>query len=289
VCLPAYEHTSLLYGHRNVYFRRGGLLVNTNRAPGGPPTFGPDECVPPEELFSRLTASGLDFLTVPHHPSAASHPFSWDFFGPHDRLCEIYSAWGSSDYYGDFPRGVSDRHPHLYISEAVKRGLRFGVIASSDGHEGYPGDESSPYPVHPHMFHFCGSGRAVVLSDTLTRDAVFDALYARRCYATTGAPIRLGFTVNGAVMGEIADVGRSPNKKPLLAVNVTGSNAIDHIRIIRDGRVVFSESAFGAFEHGFEWEDAAYSENEPASYAVRVVQRDYESAWSSPVWVGAGE
>ena len=50
---------------------------------------------------------------------------------------------------------------------------------------------------HHHQFHHLGSGRAVVLAEALTREAVFDALHARRCYATTGAPIVLDFTVNG--------------------------------------------------------------------------------------------
>ena len=280
VCLPAYEHTNLLYGHRNVYFRRGGLLVNNNRRPGGTPTIEPDDCVTPAELFGRLEESGLEFMTVPHHPSAASHPYTWDFFNPHDRLCEIYSVWGSSDYYGDFPRGVSDRHPHLYINEMLKQGLKFGIIASADGHEGYPGDESSPYPVHPHQFHFCGSGRAVVLAKSLTRDDVYDALYARRCYATTGTPIGLDFSIYGAVMGETVECG-----PPQLSIKIKGSNGLDHLRILKNGRVIHSEPLFGAHEYSLEWEDKKRKNYEPASYTIRVVQIDRESAWSSPIWV----
>jgi len=285
VCLPAFEHTSLLYGHRNVYFKRGGIVVNNNRKPGGTPTMDPAGSVPPEELFGRLTEHGQPFFTVPHHPSAASHPYTWDFFRPHDRLVEVYSAWGSSDYWGDFPRGVSDRHEHLYIQEAMKRGLKFGLIASSDGHDGYPGDESSPYPKHPHLFHMCGSGRAVVLAESLTRDAVYDALYERRCYATTGTPIGLEFTVNGMCMGQTVSCGGGRGDRPKLVVKVRGSNAIDHVRILKNGRVVHAEQAFGAWSHELEWEDLHRQAHEPAAYTVRVVQKDYESAWSSPVWV----
>ena len=35
-----------------------------------------------------------------------------------------------------------------------------------------------------------------------------------------------------------------------------------------------------------EWEDGDYDAARPACYYVRVVQRDRESAWSSPVWIG---
>jgi len=286
VCLPAFEHTSLLYGHRNVYFKRGGIVVNSNRKSGGRPTMDPADSVEPAQLFRRLTEHGQPFFTVPHHPSAASHPFSWDFFSPHDRLVEVYSAWGSSDYHGDFPRGVSDRHEHLSIQEAMCRGLKFGLIASSDGHEGYPGDESSPHPKHPHLFHFCGSGRSVVLARSLTREAVFDALYERRCYGTTGPPIGLEFTVNGACMGQtVLANGGSGGGRPRLVVTVRGTNSIDHVRILKNGRVVHVSQAFGSWSHELEWEDDTRADHAPAAYTVRVVQQDRESAWSSPVWV----
>ena len=281
VCLPAFEHTSLLYGHRNVYFKEGGLLVSNNTVIGGYPTMDPDKSLHPGLLFKRLAGYGKPFFTVPHHPSSSSHPFSWDFFSPHDRLVEIYSCWGSSDYYGDFPRGVSDRHEHLYVQEAMKKGLKFGLIASSDGHEGYPGDESSPYVKHPHLYHFCGSGRAVVLAKSLTRGDVFDALYERRCYATTGAPIGLEFTVNGAEMGQtVSHSGRAK-----LRVKVAGSTGIDHVRLLKNGRVIHVDWTFGRHVHEMEWEDTTRQDHEPAAYTVRVVQEDHESAWSSPVWV----
>ena len=284
VCLPAFEHTSLVYGHRNVYFRDQGKLVNTNRALGGYPSLSPDDNLTPAELWSQLDASGLGYFTAPHHPSSTSHPFSWDLFDPnHDRLCEIYSVWGSSDYYGDFPRGVSDRHEGLYIREALARGLRFGIIASSDGHGGTPGDESSPYPKHPHQFHFCGSGRVVVLAKELTRAAVFEALRNRRCYGTTGPPIVLDFRVNGAVMGQELLASAAP---PRMAVRCGGSNGIDQVRLIKNGEVVHTRHCHGEWETAFEWVDEAYCPGDVACYYVRVVQVDRESAWSSPVWVG---
>jgi hypothetical protein len=285
VCLPAFEHTSLLYGHRNIYFRGpGGTVVNANRSWGGP-TKDPKLSTTPAELWAALEATGVPFISVPHHPSAASHPFTLEYWSEHDRLVEVYSVWGSSEYYGDFPRGVSDRFRAMNVQDAIRRGLRFGLVASADGHDGHPGNAQSPLVKHHHQFHYCGSGRAAVFASELTREAIYDALYARRCYATTGAPILLDVRLNGAWMGqEVAPL--SEGRRPMLTVQCVGSNGLDHIRIVKNGRIVYTQPCHGEWDCEVVWEDAAYDASRPNSYYVRVVQQDRESAWSSPIWLG---
>lgn len=285
VCLPAFEHTSICYGHRNVYFRGpGGIVVNANREGGGP-RMDLSVATTPTELWQALDANGVDAITVPHHPSATSHPLTWDFHNPrYDRLAEVYSVWGSSEYYGDFPRGVSDRYRTLTVRDGLARGYRVGLIASADGHDGHPGNAQSPLVKHHHQFHHLGSGRAAVLVKEFARDAVFEALHDRRCYATTGTPIGLDFRVNGEPMG--SELAAMTKRRPELHIACEGTNGIDHIRVMKNGRVVHTEPVYGAFRHALAWEDTAYRAAEAASYYVRVVQVDRESAWSSPVWVG---
>ena len=286
VCLPAYEFTSQYYGHRNVYFRHAGTtLVDAIRQSD---TLQPGEsiAVTPDELWQQLEAGGIPFFTVPHHPSSASHPCTWDYYHPqYDRLVEVYSCWGSSEYLGDYPRGVSDRHADLSVRAALNRGCRMGMIASADGHDGHPGDAQSPFRKHHHLFHSLGSGFAAVLCEELTREAVFNALFARRCYATTGVPIVLSVTLNGHVMG--SELPPLPaGHRPALQVTCTGTNSIDHIRVMKNGRVVATELYHGERCALFDWEDSAYQPGEASYYYVRVVQIDRESAWSSPIWVG---
>ena len=286
VCLPGFEFTNQLYGHRNVYFRdTGGTVFNTNKEWAGP-TMDPDKCHSPHDLWAAMAATGVPFLTVPHHPTAIPHPLNLDFHNPkYDRLYEVYSSWGSSEYYGDFPRGVSDRWRRHDFRDAVARGLRFGAIASSDGHDGHPGNVQGMQQRHHHLFHFCGSGRAAVLAQELTRHEIFDALHARRCYATTGVPILLGVRLGAAVMGaELPAL--TAQRRPVLEVTCTGTNGLDHIRIMKNARVAATIPCHGERETALQWEDASYSNDEPASYYVRVVQQDRESAWSSPIWVG---
>ena len=283
-CLPAFEFTSVMYGHRNVYFRgTGGAVVNSNRDGGGP-VADAARSVSPAELWETLQRGGVPFLTVPHHSSSTSHPCNLGIFDERfDRLIEVYSVWGSSEYYGDFPRGVSDRFPGLDVREAVRRGYHFGLVAGADGHDGHPGDAQSPACKHPHQYHFCGSGRAVVLATELTREAIFEALFARRCYATSGPPIVLDVRLNGAVMGQ--RLARPRRGKPQLTMHCRGTTGIEQVRVVRNGQVVLTHPCHGEHEVALEWEDTAYDASGPVSYYVRVVQRDRESAWSSPIRV----
>ena len=201
-CIPAYEFTSLIYGHRNIYFKGpGGIMINSSK-PWGRPTKDPALSTTPAELWNALEESGREFISIPHHPSAASHPFYWDSYDArYDRLVEVYSSWGSSEYYGDFPRGISDRYRSLTVRDALERGCRVGLIASADGHDGHPGNAQSPLVKHHHIFHPNGSGLAAVFVDELTPAAVYEALKNRSCYATTGVPINLWFAVEDNMMG----------------------------------------------------------------------------------------
>lgn len=92
VCLPRYEFTNLLYGHRNVYFRdSNGTVVNANKVKWSELTKDPRKVITPEELWKALEKTGTRFITIPHHSSVTSHPCTWAFYNPkYDRLVEIY-------------------------------------------------------------------------------------------------------------------------------------------------------------------------------------------------------
>lgn len=286
VTLAAFEHTNALYGHRNVYFRSGNGIVINARRDWVEDYWNTETAIPPTELWAKLDEHGEPAITVPHHPAATSHPLTWDFYHPgYDRLAEVYSGWGSSEYYGDYPRGVADRYPSLYIRGALDRGYRLGLIASADGHDGHPGNAQSPLVKHHHIFHPLGSGWVAVLAERLEREAVFDALYARRCYGTTGVPIVVDLRINGAPMGsELPPL--AAGQAPIMRLVVQGCNGLDHIRLIRNGRVVETVPCHGQWAYELDWRDTRYTPGEPTYYYVRVVQVDGESAWSSPVWVG---
>ena len=72
------------------------------------------------------------------------------------------------------------------VRQALADGLRFGFVASSDNHAGFPGAY--------------GEGLMGALVADLTRPAILEAIRDRRTYALTGDRIELSFTVNGALV-----------------------------------------------------------------------------------------
>ena len=63
------------------------------------------------------------------------------------------------------------------------QGLTLSTVAASDDHRARPGQ--------PHF------GRTAVAATGLTREEIFDALYHRRTYGTTGVKILLDFAIDG--------------------------------------------------------------------------------------------
>ena len=128
----------------------------------------------------------------------------------------------------------------------------------------------------------------VVLAAELTREDLFDALYRRRCYATSGVRIVLDFRVNGQLMG--SDI--STADQPLIAVEVKGTGGIRSIEIVSSGHVVsgIDVRPGEAVDHmSFSYTDRLLIPGEERYYYARVVQEDGNMAWSSPVWVRYAE
>ena len=122
----------------------------------------------------------------------------------------------------------------------------------------------------------------------LTRDAIFDALYERRTYATTGARILLDFRVNGAPMGSEAVARDAPRleltahgRAPIERIEILRHSAADGFRAIHDLRPDALDFAWAGIDSGFRDEAIYYVRlQERGQVRGRVVM-----AWSSPVWV----
>lgn len=244
----------------------------------------------PAALWRALRAEGRKALTIPHHTTSGSgalRPFDFQD-DEHQRLVEIYSVWGNSECEG------CDRAnfwTHLLnwdnsVRSALNRGRRLGIVASSDSHDGRPGSSDWLRLMRGYFNGYTG-----VWAEELTREAIFDALYARRCYGTTGSRIVLRFAVSGEPMGGQIERG-GPRE---VRVEAFGTDAIAGIDVIRNGVEAHTHTpADGAEAAEFTWEDAepfdalarTDEKGEPfVYYYVRVRQEDGEMAWSSPVWV----
>jgi hypothetical protein len=107
--------------------------------------------------------------------------------------------------------------------DALQRGYHVGVVAGSDDHMGRPGGS---YPGRNDR-RFVYGGLTAIYADELSRRSLFDALQARRCYATTGARILLRVDVDGHVMGS----SYSTVNPPTIRFHVAGTAPIERVEV----------------------------------------------------------
>ena len=192
-------------GHHNVFFRT------------------PDRDRVPIQVANRLPMlfDGLrrgnqpdDLLVIPHAHSAGD----WTQSDPDlERLAEIYSSHGTFEWYGNM---------------FLRNGFDVGFVGGSDDHRAMPGG-----PHGKNQSSMLGiPGLAAAMAPEKTPDALFDALRARRTYATSGQRILLDARLNGAGPGQRqADAPRRQ-----IQAKVSGTAPIERIDVIRNNEVVFS-------------------------------------------------
>ena len=284
VAIPAFEWTSELFGHRNVYYLHSEwamLFDSTDPATDSP-----------HKLYRAVRDADERALVVPHHPCQPGFPLPWEDSDPEEeRLVEIFSKWGSSEFYGNPLQRSEAQFPGGFVLDALAKGFKFGFVGGSDGHALRPGMR----------------GLTAVWAKRLSREAIFDALWERRCYATTGAKIRLEFTVGGYLMGREVVVNQYQAEAlyPLeVVVRAVGTAPIVKVEVVENGIVKFSEQFFDP--HGFVlkgWPQGMGGEQRKfvvarwrVDYPVklrhlsryfyaRVYQADGHMAWSSPVFI----
>ncbi len=261
VALLGCELISRVVGHWNLYFR--------DEAPAYPP----HEALPFDEIKQILKARSDKLMLIPHQTSTlCCAPINWDAFDPElSPLVEIYSHWGSDEYHGNplqcIETGVN---PNSFVDVALKRGYRLGFIGSTDEHGGAPGDGIRFYnPV--------GSGLACVWAPELTREAVFDSLAERRCYATTGVRMMLQFEANGRPMGSQVEAGQQTFR-----VTVDAPGMVKEIVMVKNG---FETEIRSCRSRSEQWEWCDDTAQNGDFYYPRIVLNDGETAWSSPIWV----
>lgn len=213
VTFPGYEwQGNGRYGDHNVIFSAEGAPLVV------PPTL--------PELYAALRPLGA--LAIPHHTGYRPGTRAPDWHHCDETLSpfsEIYSIHGCSETDEELVglRRNSHMGPGVGGStwqDALAAGLHLGAIASTDNWSNMPG-------------HW-GQGLMACLAKELTRASLWEAFRARRVYGVTGDRIALDFTCNDAPMGSILPHARRRE----LRVAVRGSDAIDRVEILRNGRVL---------------------------------------------------
>ncbi|MGH9340123.1 MAG: DUF3604 domain-containing protein [Acidobacteriota bacterium] len=166
-------------------------------------------------------------LAIPHHVGYKQgwRGANWSYYRSSvSPIVEVFSEHGCTE---------SDRAPHPFIRHSMggrctsntiqpqlARGLRFGLVASSDDHLGYPGAY--------------GEGVLGVWAEDLSPKALFEAFRARRTYAATGDRIMLDVKLNGRPMG--SELPAQSERQ--IDVRVEAQDSMAMVELVRNGRVV---------------------------------------------------
>ena len=271
-----WAHTT---GHLNGYFP--GL-----EAPLVYPTSFRDPAMTPAHLKALL--AGHEWFGVPHHTAfplgrGTLGGFRWELFDPETMPCvEIASKQGNGEYlgapYAALPSGVGGT-----IREGLGRKLRFGFVGATDTNIARPGSFTAQEKRQRLP------GLTAVFAPALEREAIYNAIRQRRCYATLGGRPILRFSINGAFMGESLRLARADTVKHIVC-DVAGTAELARVEVIKNGEPFFQ---FVTTDTGVHNRTHDYREEFPDTnpsqagdyYYLRVQQFDGALAWSSPIWI----
>lgn len=205
-----YEWHSAGFGDHCVIYKEDGPLQFANHV---------------REIQEHARRSGA--LLVPHHPGymRGFRGANWDWLDESvSPIVEIISEHGGAER--DRGRFAYTRHglgPRVTINtiqHALALGHHVGFTGSSDDHQAHPGAYNE--------------GQVAVLVPEFTREAIWDALWSRRCYAASGDKIELDFRINGQPMGsQLPAAGERE-----IAVNVRGWDEMEKVEVIKNNRVI---------------------------------------------------
>jgi hypothetical protein len=202
-------------GHHNIYFledeeeiRRCNHKFIEDKS---------DACMdlsPITEVYKFYRSKIGKVLIVPH---VGGEPANLNFHDEElEKLIEVHSTHGTFEW---------------FIQDALERGYKVGFIAGSDDVMGRPGASHPGY----HYARFVRNGLCAVFAKSLSRQDIWEALLARRTYATTGSRIIIFFKADGHFMGEEYITG-----EPItFTARVIGTTGLEEVKIMRGLETVF--------------------------------------------------
>ena len=212
------------------------------------------DCYPIDRLHEALRSEKA--MVIPH---IGGRPANLDYFDP-DRcpVIEICSVHGRFEW---------------FLTDALGRGLKVGVVANGDDHTGRPGASRATGG------SFGGrGGLTCILARHLSRESIWEALEARRTYATTGERIHLLVHSEDHPMGaEFSTV-----QKPTIDVEVVGTSPLYAVEIRRGDEMLYSHPIFSPEDFKTDRIRLAWS-------GARIRGRGRHSVWDGTLSIDGGQ
>jgi len=269
VPILGYEIMTDGHGHRSVYFPGDtGKLLMADYQPGSGGSFiGEnieayrrtwDPAIPMCPTLEGFIAGleGVDCLYTAHHCG--------DLIEKEKTLLRLYEAcseWGISE------KCARQNTSTATIESIFAQGLSPGLTGGSDDHKACAGFMGrgclSGGPIrYP-------SGLTAVLCSSLDRHGIYEALYRKHCYATTGARILIEPDV------------RRENRKLRVVLYIAGTAPLARIWVCKNGKEVFHLYCRNDSEEILDWQDTSFGEKDV--YYIRISQADGHMAWINPL------
>jgi hypothetical protein len=199
-------------GDHNIYFLGDEEEIHRSDHWQIPDKSGaPTDRYPINELWKEFKGR-RDVMAVAHVGGRHANLDYWD--PERVPLIEVHSHHGTFEW---------------LLEEALDRGLKVGFIAASDDHTCRPG------LTLPSGGFTTRGGYTGVYAKELTRDALWEALWARRTYATTGERIILNVRVDGHMMGEECTASGAPE----ISVKVHGTRPLHAVEVMRGRDTIY--------------------------------------------------
>ena len=263
-----------------------------------------------EKLIKNLKPHEGKVLMVGHHSALRPGYRDWNHLDDSiERLVEIYSTWGCQEnshkngnplpprykFFGYGPQAIK-KGPLLeregsFVQDALLKGYKIGFTAGGDDHFGlYPSGSIDPdNGIYP-------PGIMAVWAEDLTKENIWNALYNRKCYGTTGPRIIIEFYVDKYFIGDCVDIDLNLNLNDSreLRMNLISPIEIKKIEIIRNNQVVNSilvnhENHKGIWVDNTPFDFVSIPNSKTQEklifYYLRVTMDGNEMAWSSPIWI----
>ena len=218
-------------GHHNVLYRNVDERARV-----------PNQLYPTlSKLYAGLRSrfASRDVLIIPHAHQAGDYRQSDPEL---QNLVEIMSQHGTFEWFG---------------RKYLEHDHQVGFVAASDNHLSQPGYTGVG------LFAQRG-GLGAVLTKEGSRDGIFDAMKARRTYATTGVKIILDVRLNNAEMGERTTFA----KERRISGRVIGTAPIDTISIVKNEVEIWQQEYLEAKSGSYADEETFYVTFESPSFPM---------------------
>lgn len=219
-------------------------------------------------------------ITIPHHTFSYGVTTNWVYKSNElEPLVEIYSKHGSCECIGSKPVPFRIEKKEHSVAHALNTSHRLGFIGCSDTHYAKPGSKESIELLTHRLILKYKSGFTGVFAEELTREGIWEALKARRTFATTGIRLFADFRIGKHLMGEEFKASEIER----ISLWIEAPIEVELVEIIKNGKCLFSEKV-DSKKVTMSWKDTSPDKGSNYYYP-RITLKDSNRAWISPIWV----